>query len=313
MKSHLIIVVLLACSLFFTHANATDSYKFKQTVIDTIVTYTDDEFLLDAKAINLSNTTVTMVYRLTSKSVPAGWIFTLCDSQKCNVPGVKSESGESILSITGKSQYFKVGVTPTTLLGVLELEYETYDAANPTAKQNVKFKFSTLPDQVARFSQNSITVSGVAGTSQFVNITSNSTWTISGVPTWISSSLSNGTNSALVKFTVSETNPNTTNRMAVVSITGPTTTTTLSITQNSANTTSLLKSNSHNLISVFPNPVSTNGTLNFNAICDVELVDLSGNSVFLKKNTNNLSVNGIIKGLYFLKINNLHSIKIIVD
>ncbi len=308
------ITILVLNLLFLQAIYGKTSYSFKKTSFDTTVVYGEyDEFLLDAKTTNLGTTTVNLVFNLVSSSVPQGWVFNICDSQHCHLPGPASRNGSGILSVTGNTQLFKVGITPSSVLGVLELEYETYDAATPTEKQNVKFKLSTLPPPSLSFSLNSISLTGV-NSSQSLSLTSNMPWTVVGLPSWLTVNSITGQDNSILTFTIAEANPSSTNpRNSIITISGTRTVTSINVYQVS-NTTSITSTQKSNIFSCFPNPASLGETLVFNKLyTTIELFDLHGHKLLQDKNNVALSLIGIPKGVYFLRIDNLTTQKVIIQ
>lgn len=291
-----------------------NTFEFRKPIIDTLVEYSPAifDYTIDAKSVNITNTTVMMAYVLKSSVVPEGWVFSLCDSQKCNYPGTSSGLGRSLLPVTTAQQHFKAMIVTTTLTGQLELEYETYDVANPSVKTLVRFRFSNLPTNSVRTGRSILTLDG-QGNNQSVSLTCNSTWSISGVPSWLSLNSITGSGNATLKFTLLEANPNAA-RTAVITISGTSSKAMVTITQKSNASTAFSKAEASSVpIIISPNPVLQGENLNINMVYDVELYDILGNIVFKQSKTNFISTSVLPKGLYFLKVDKMVIKKIYVN
>lgn len=309
---HLIFILNLS---FFGLLSASNTFEFERPIIDqTEIFVSDEEYLLDAKAKNLSNTTVNLVYRLktSTSKIPAGWVFTLCDSKKCNQPGAASESGQSILSVTGASQLFKITLYTNSTPGVLELEYETYDAAFPNDIQTVSFRFSNLPLPVLRLGRSVVSLSGI-NSSQSVSITSNSAWTITGIPSWLLVNSITGLTNGILNFKPLEANSSEA-RNAILTVTSLNTVTSINIIQLAGIVSKISTDKPTSEEFQFsPNPVGQNEVLKFNQNISFELYDMIGNLILKQTQVNKLEILGLKKGIYFIKTSSNITKKIIVD
>lgn len=139
-------------SILIVQGELLSAQTFKITNLTPSVTKEFTEFdLVDVKA-GITNTTskdITIAYNLTSKNIPDGWQFALCDPMKCNNVGISSESGEATLNGDGKSYYFDAKIMASEP-GYAELEYVVYYQAKPDNKVNVKFTFQSIPTAISK-------------------------------------------------------------------------------------------------------------------------------------------------------------------
>jgi len=281
------------------------TFNLGRIQIDTIVSYDPDgEHNLHAGFINLTNTTLTMVYSLKSQIIPTNWIYSMCDPERCNT-GAAAISGEAIASSVSGTQLFRVTIYPKSQ-GKIELEYEIYDKAVPSVKKIAKF---SLSNESLGLSKSTITLVGI-GNAQSINLTSNSNWTVSGVPTWLSINSITGTGNSVLTFRPIE-NPPAGSNVAVVTVTANSVSSKISLVFKTSSTTPI-EDKLESDIKFGPNPIQNGQYLLFSTVSSIEIYNIVGEVVKSEKNTNSIYIEDLTSGVYLVKTNQNRVHKLIV-
>lgn len=85
----------------------------------------ENVYIVNAGIRNLTSKDVTMGYEMVENNLPSGWIFSLCDSEKCNIPGPGSLKGTALLKADGKDNLYEINFSPSEP-GFGELKYKTW-------------------------------------------------------------------------------------------------------------------------------------------------------------------------------------------
>lgn len=151
------------------------------------------------------------------------------------------------------------------------------------------------------------TFAGTGGIDSLL-ITSNTNWTITGMPAWISVPSITGTKSATLKL-MSETNPDTTEREGVLIIQSQGIKLIVNIKQAKGDRVNSVNPFDNESVVAYPNPVS--GTLLLSKLAKVELRDSFG-QILLKTNTliDRIDMNAYPTGMYLLIIDGQRPLKI---
>jgi hypothetical protein len=168
---------------------------------------------------------------------------------------------------------------------------------------NIGLYFSnTLP--YLAISSNSEKILPTANSTKALNITSNSNWTATSNQTWLTLSSASGSKNATITLTA-QANPTTATRTATitVSVTGVTAQS-ITITQDAGTTG--IKEMSNNSVTLFPNPVTNELTIdNLNINSTISIFDLIGNLLFnktVKSTIEKIDVSNLPNGVYSIKL-----------
>jgi hypothetical protein len=292
-KTSVILSLSLNCIVF------AQTFDFVKSAVDTTVSFKEDEqYEMYAGIKNLSNTTVTIAYKVKKNKVPSGWRYSLCDPEKCNVPGTAaSDSGKAVLQANSTTQLFRVTVYPTTVDN-LDVEYEVYDISNASNKKTATFTFSNEPFNTVTLGNSNITLSGV-GNKQSISINSTVTWTLLGIPTWLEVNSISGTGRGIITFT----NKQASNDIAVITVSGSNPLKTISVRQSA--TTSIREGGKLNILTVYPNPAYKGDILRFSHKTNYSLFDILGNNISNETQADFLNTSNLAEGIYLLKIDTL--------
>ena len=138
----------LLCSMFLlggSLAHAQESFKVVKPEVELNTTASEEALeILNAGLINLTNTPDTIYFRLVSVQSPDDWMFSLCGSEQCYVPGPSSLKGKDLLKVSDKPQLFEVNWSARSE-GTGELVYEVYSYQAPTDVKVVTFRMAASP------------------------------------------------------------------------------------------------------------------------------------------------------------------------
>lgn len=178
--------------------------------------------------------------------------------------------------------------------------------------QSETFEISQIGAEEVLNTVNTLPDFGWESNSEILEITSNTNWTILGIPDWLTIDPKTGQNSENVIITplVNQLN---TNREVILTLVGYNNSVHLiSVKQKSQSTTSISPKLNES-ISIFPNPIDNKSPLNFSKIVhEASLIALDGTVLKTVNNTDNMTIDNIPSGMYFIKISNQIPQKLII-
>lgn len=160
-----------------------------------------------------------------------------------------------------------------------------------------------VPGNYLLVSQNSLSVSHTDESTISFDIASNTNWDVTSNQTWLTSNSKSGSNNAIIILTT-EANTNTTNRTAIVKVTGPNVTEqTIMVTQDASIVTGINSIHDQEF-KFYPNPSRTILYFeNTTSECQAIIYDLTGRVVLSERIQNNqLHISDLSLGTYIIQI-----------
>ncbi len=171
----------------------------------------------------------------------------------------------------------------------------------------------TGANQTLSFSASTITVSSDVNSSLF-QINSNTFWTITGLPSWLTADPTRGSNNASVILTPTQ-NTDVNSRSIVLTITGQKGANTITVRQNGRTLTKLSDVDVANSdISIYPNPVHQGDIVQIlGNSSSFNVYDILGVLQKVSSIDNKLNTSSLHQGIYFIKFKNNKIVKLIID
>jgi len=187
--------------------------------------------------------------------------------------------------------------------GTYKLSYTALDSVG-NSSISIERTINVLEQSILTVSANTLTFMAVDNNTKTFDINSNIDWIAESNQTWLNLSRTSGSNNATITLTA-QTNPSTTIRTAIISVSGiGLTTQTVQITQE-AGIAGIGDANENSLL-IFPNPVKNELTINnisFNTT--ISIFDLMGRLLFNKvSNYSNekIDISNFANGVYTIRV-----------
>lgn len=168
--------------------------------------------------------------------------------------------------------------------------------------------------QILSTDKAALTFSGISS-SETVMITSNTNWSITGLPDWLIADPQSGSLSQNVIFSASQ-NSDKSVRSATITIIGQDDNITFKIFQEGNPNTTSIKSNNINEvenITLYPNPVQFGEIVQCNTSINFEIVDLLGIKRAINTSVGNINTTELQKGVFMVKFSNGAIKKLVIE
>ncbi|TAG56672.1 MAG: hypothetical protein EAZ27_04585 [Cytophagales bacterium] len=246
---------------------------------------------------------------------------------------------KSIVTTTSALSEFDINVTSNSSWTVFE-DLTWVSIMNATGIDDGQFKIRTISNPTTQSRMGTVTVSGLGikkvidifqeGATQslnldmtvltlssdinsgILNITSNTFWTITGLPNWLEADPISGEGDMTIILNPSLNSG--AERMATLTITGQKGFQEIIVSQKASPTTNLSSLSPENtIISMYPNPISLGGTVEIISDYKSEVYNLLGTKLNVPILNNKIETTNLHKGIFFIKFENGITKKLVIE